>query len=164
MCVCLCLCACVCVLGTKPGPEYHICHPNPVTTTHVWRRILCIQHTHLHSKAFTAGVCVCVGVSEYHMCTMSISDILACAYVHVCRCVCRCDAIFDYAFAVCLCDRLTYAQMVDDEHMSFTSHFTCWHDNSVKAHVIKVWKKISYLNYWFLWGIFEHTEGNISRI
>ncbi len=53
--------------------------------------------------------------------------------VQVCRCVCVCvcvntHGIFDCVFVVCvlcLCDRLTCTQMVDDEHMNFTSHFTC---------------------------------------
>lgn len=53
-----------------------------------------------------AGVCVCgqVCVSESGL-ILSMSEFSLCV--------------------LCLCDRLTCSQMVDDEHMNFTSHFIC---------------------------------------
>lgn len=58
----------VCVSGTEPRPQHYICHPNAMTTTHVCRSILCIQHTHLHDKAFAAGVCVSASNTSMQLC------------------------------------------------------------------------------------------------
>lgn len=84
---------------------------------------------------------------------MYICDILTCicTCLQVCVqvCVCVCAYVRDWRLLslcllwfLCLCDRLTWAQMVADEHMNFTSHFTCWHDNSVKAYMIKKFQQI----------------------
>lgn len=144
--------------GTEPGPEYYICHPNAVTATHVWRRILCNSTHTSAAPSLQDSVCVCVCMNMFYhasvlsyvhsyVCTMYVCDIWTCAYVHACRCVCRCVrarqgrlmlSLTVLLCLLCLCDRLTCAQMVDDEHMNFTSHFTCWHDNSVKAYMMKM--------------------------
>lgn len=147
--------ACVYASGTEPGPEYYICHPNAVTTTHVWRRILC-NSTHT-SAAPSLQDCVCVCVYEYiFLCICAFICVLICVYdvylwhFNMCICTCMqvCVQVCEWRLMLsltvcllcflCLCDRLTCAQMVDDEHMNFTSHLTCWHDNSVKAYMMKI--------------------------
>lgn len=148
---CVCVCACVrlepsldqsttSVIQTPWQPlmcgvascafNTHICTATPPLQERVWNMFnwasvlsyVCSDVCHdVYLWHFSMCICTCLQVCV-QMCVWVAGD-----YPWLCVCW------------VCLCDRLTCAQMADDEHMNFTSHFTCWHDNSYLKHIWEEW-------------------------
>lgn len=79
--------------GTEPGPEYYICHPNAVTATHVWRRILCNSTHTSAAPSLQDSVCVCV--YEY---------VLPCICAFICAFICVYDVcLWHLNMCICTC-------------------------------------------------------------
>lgn len=151
-----CVCACVYMSGTEPGPEYYICHPNAVTTAHVWCCILCnsartsappwLQDCLWMNIRYCASV-----LSDVFMCVNDICNIFTCAYQHVCRCVCSCVCVCSLCFPfvwqtdICTDGAWTHISVHTFNTDIISALKNTWHKcrKNVKSNVLTLCLKVS---------------------